>query len=54
MAQKVDHRGQGDRAEMTNLLAEGSAERSERMWRWSFWMAILAFEAIGLLLSSGT
>jgi hypothetical protein len=39
---------------MTNRAAQGAVERSERMWRWSFWMAILAFEAIGLFLTSGT
>lgn len=24
----------------------------ERAWNWSFWVAILAFEALGLVLSS--
>ena len=26
--------------------------RAERNWNWTFWMAILAFEAVGLLLSA--
>ena len=31
-----------------------AAMRAERNWNWTFWMAILAFEAVGLLLSAHT
>jgi hypothetical protein len=39
---------------MRLIRAHDSAERSERRWNWTFWMAILAFEAVGILLSSHT
>lgn len=39
---------------MSNRDAQEAGERSERTWNWTFWMAILAFEAIGFLLSSPT
>lgn len=37
---------------MSSKQAHGSDERSERTWNWTFWIAILAFEAIGYLLST--
>jgi len=39
---------------MAGRQAHGTRERSERAWNWTFWMAILALEAIGFLLSSPT
>jgi hypothetical protein len=29
-----------------------SAQRRERMWTWTFWAAIAAFEALGLFLTN--
>ncbi len=28
-----------------------AAARTERNWNWTFWMAILAFEAVGVFLT---
>ena len=39
---------------MSDRQAHGTGERSERTWNWTFWITILAFEAIGFLLSSQT
>lgn len=39
---------------MRLIRANGPAERLERTWNWTFWGAILAFEAVGVLLSSQT
>lgn len=39
---------------MSGRQAQGAGARSERAWNWTFWMAILAFEAIGFLLSVQT
>ena len=39
---------------MSDRYAQEAGERAERTWNWTFWMAILAFEAIGFLLSVQT
>ena len=50
LAQKLNCQGQRER---TMSVSHVSA-RAERNWNWTFWMAILAFEAVGLLLSAQT
>jgi hypothetical protein len=39
---------------MSGRQVQGTGARVERTWNWTFWMAILAFEAIGFLLSNQT
>ena len=50
VAQKLNYLAQRVR---TMSVSQMSA-RVERNWNWTFWMAILAFEAVGLLLSAQT